>query len=62
MAARNALQMPKLRTLVLWNGEEWNACAFMYQVEADYVYMTWRGKLGPELQPRGRRGLAARCS
>ncbi|KAL7815586.1 hypothetical protein V8C26DRAFT_435735 [Trichoderma gracile] len=37
-----AQKMPKLHTLVLWNGAKGHACAFIYRVERDAVLITWR--------------------
>lgn len=55
-AARAALVMPKLKTMVLWNGQVKNACAFIYRVGTDpgpMASITWRGtwemELGDEL-------------
>jgi hypothetical protein len=38
-----ALRMPKLRTLVLWNGGRENACAFIFHVDGHRASVTWRG-------------------
>ncbi|EHK48800.1 hypothetical protein TRIATDRAFT_191778 [Trichoderma atroviride IMI 206040] len=46
-------QMPKMRTLVLWNGGKDHACAFMYCVdENDYPSITWRGTWDMVMSPR----------
>ncbi|UKZ68359.1 uncharacterized protein TrAtP1_009398 [Trichoderma atroviride] len=46
-------RMPKMRTLVLWNGGKDHACAFMYCVdENDYPSITWRGTWDMEMSPR----------
>ncbi|KFZ19476.1 hypothetical protein V502_03631 [Pseudogymnoascus sp. VKM F-4520 (FW-2644)] len=42
-AGVSALQMPKLRTLVLWNGGRGNAAAFIYRVHRGSATITWRG-------------------
>jgi hypothetical protein len=47
-----ALRMPRLHTLVLWNGTKGNACAFIYHVDRDGAYVTWRGTWDLELSPR----------
>jgi hypothetical protein len=47
-----ALQMPKLRTLVLWNGSRGFAAAFIYQVHRDSVTITWRGTWNLQLTPQ----------
>ena len=44
--------MPRLRTLVLWNGVKGNACAFIYHTDRDRAYVTWRGTWDLELSPR----------
>ncbi|KAI1176206.1 hypothetical protein F4777DRAFT_597829 [Nemania sp. FL0916] len=36
-------KMPKLHTLVLWNGGKANACAFIYRVDRECASITWRG-------------------
>jgi len=38
-----ALQMPALRTLVIWNGRKKIACAFVYQQDRDSATVSWRG-------------------
>ncbi|KAF6814761.1 hypothetical protein CPLU01_14314 [Colletotrichum plurivorum] len=40
-AARNALSMPKLRSLVLWNGSAGEACKFSYDRKSASI--TWEG-------------------
>ncbi|ETR98830.1 hypothetical protein M419DRAFT_11582 [Trichoderma reesei RUT C-30] len=43
-AARVAMRMPMLHTLVLWNGEEQGqACAFIYRASSTGPSITWRG-------------------
>lgn len=45
-------QMPKMRTLVLWNGGKDHACAFIYCLERnDYPSITWRGTWSLEMGP-----------
>ncbi|KAL7926411.1 hypothetical protein ACQKWADRAFT_328219 [Trichoderma austrokoningii] len=52
-AAQLVRQMPKLKTLVLWNGEQNNACAFIYSVERNgYPFITWRGTWDLEMSQR----------
>ncbi|KAH8592819.1 hypothetical protein B0O99DRAFT_517057 [Bisporella sp. PMI_857] len=46
-----ALQMPRLHTLVLWNGTQGNACAFIYHTDRYFAYLTWRGTWDLELSP-----------
>lgn len=41
-AARSALNMPKLRTMVLWYGKKGEACAFIYENDAQTASITWR--------------------
>lgn len=41
-AGVSALQMPKLRTLALWNGTRGMAAAFIYHVHRDYATIAWR--------------------
>ncbi|KAK8065664.1 hypothetical protein PG997_012411 [Apiospora hydei] len=36
-------KMPKLQTLVLWNGGKGHACAFIYRVDGGSASITWRG-------------------
>ncbi|KAI1411399.1 hypothetical protein F5Y13DRAFT_200974 [Hypoxylon sp. FL1857] len=43
--------MPKLHTLVLWNGGKGHACAFIYRVDRDSASITWRGTWHLELSP-----------
>jgi hypothetical protein len=50
-AGMTALQMPKLQTLVLWNGAKDNACAFIYCANKDQPTITWRGTWDLELSP-----------
>ncbi|KAI1122752.1 hypothetical protein F5Y10DRAFT_286855 [Nemania abortiva] len=45
-------KMPKLRTLVLWNGGKEHACAFIYRVGRDSASITWRGTWRLWLTPR----------
>jgi hypothetical protein len=42
-AGLTALRMPKLRTLVLWNGGKGNACAIIFHVDGHHASVTWRG-------------------
>ncbi|KAK4196598.1 hypothetical protein QBC40DRAFT_313184 [Triangularia verruculosa] len=49
-AGKTALCMPKLKTLVLWSGEN-DACAFIYQTRNDHASITWRGTWGMEFSP-----------
>jgi hypothetical protein len=51
-AGVTALQMPKLQTLVVWDGVEGNACAFIYHVDRDHASVTWRGTWDMALSPR----------
>lgn len=45
-------QMPKMRTLVLWNGGKDHACAFIYRVDSnDHPSITWRGTWDLEMSP-----------
>jgi hypothetical protein len=39
-AGITALRMPRLHTLVLWDGIRGNACAFIYHTDRDYVHVT----------------------
>ena len=50
-AGAAALRMPKLHTLVLWNGRKRNACAFIYRVDQNHASITWRGTWELELHP-----------
>lgn len=44
--------MPKLHTLVLWNGGKGHACAFIYRwLERDGASITWRGTWHLALSP-----------
>jgi hypothetical protein len=52
-AGITALRMPRLQTLVLWNGTKGDACAFIYQcTDRDGAHVTWRGTWDLELSPR----------
>ncbi|KZL77592.1 hypothetical protein CT0861_12084 [Colletotrichum tofieldiae] len=51
-AGITALQMPRLHTLVLWNGIKGDACAFIYHTDRDRAYITWRGTWDMELSHR----------
>ncbi|KAH6618291.1 hypothetical protein B0J18DRAFT_402141 [Chaetomium sp. MPI-SDFR-AT-0129] len=55
-AGRVARRMPKLKTMVLWNGQVKNACAFIYHVGAgprpNMASITWRGTWEMELTHR----------
>ncbi|KAM5348805.1 hypothetical protein ACJ41O_008628 [Fusarium nematophilum] len=51
-AGITALRMPRLHTLVLWDGAEGNACAFIYHSGRDRAYLTWRSTWDMELSPR----------
>ncbi|KAK4147326.1 uncharacterized protein C8A04DRAFT_34055 [Dichotomopilus funicola] len=54
-AGRVARRMPKLKTMVLWNGQVKNACAFIYHVGAGpepMASITWRGTWEMELTHR----------
>ncbi|KAI5919966.1 hypothetical protein F4810DRAFT_684960 [Camillea tinctor] len=46
-----ALRMPRLHTLVLWNGNERNACAFIYRKTGMSTDITWRSTWGFKLNP-----------
>jgi hypothetical protein len=48
-AGVTALQMPRLHTLVLWNGSRGNACAFIYHTDRYFAHLTWRGTWDLEL-------------
>ncbi|KND91372.1 hypothetical protein TOPH_03958 [Tolypocladium ophioglossoides CBS 100239] len=50
-AGVTALQMPRLHTLVLWNGRKGNACAFIYHADRDCAHITWRSTWDLELSP-----------
>ncbi len=58
--SRVAARMPKLRTLVLWNGGRGNACAFVFQAgqgkNGDLI--TWRGTWNLEISQRVEQGWA----
>ncbi|KAH7004388.1 hypothetical protein EDB82DRAFT_550765 [Fusarium venenatum] len=41
--AKLALRMPKLETMVLWNGGRGNSCAFIYTRNKYYARVLWRG-------------------
>ena len=45
-------KMPKIHTLVLWNGGKAHACAFIYRINRDSASITWRGTWHLELSPR----------
>lgn len=47
-----ALQMPKLRTLVLWNGARRVAAAFIYRVHRNDATITWRGTWNLKFSPQ----------
>ncbi|KAK7935126.1 hypothetical protein PG985_000621 [Apiospora marii] len=47
-----ARKMPKLHTLVLWNGGKGHACAFIYRVDRGSASITWRGTWHFNLSPR----------
>ncbi|KAH7245740.1 hypothetical protein BKA59DRAFT_527558 [Fusarium tricinctum] len=53
-AARVALNMPKLESLTLWNGDVGEACPFVYRRYQDDVSITWRAnwefELGSEVR------------
>lgn len=51
-AGLTALRMPRLQTLVLWDGGKGNACAFIYHTVRDDACITWRGTWVLELSPR----------
>jgi hypothetical protein len=51
-AGMTALRMPRLRTLAIWDGREGNACAFIYNTDQNYAYVTWRGTWEMDLSPR----------
>lgn len=51
-AGITALQMPRLRTLAIWNGREGGACAFIYHTDQNYAYLTWRGTWEMDFSPR----------
>ncbi|PON23663.1 hypothetical protein TGAM01_v207310 [Trichoderma gamsii] len=46
-------KMPKMRTLVLWNGGKEHACAFIYRLDGnDDPSITWRGTWDMKMSPR----------
>ncbi|KAH6838652.1 hypothetical protein B0I37DRAFT_242410 [Chaetomium sp. MPI-CAGE-AT-0009] len=47
-----ALRMPRLRSLVIWDGREGNACALIYHTDQNYAYLTWRGTWEMDISPR----------
>ncbi|WAO96759.1 Hypothetical protein NCS54_01444300 [Fusarium falciforme] len=47
-----ALQMPRLHTMVIWDGIKGNACAFIYHVNGEGAHITWRSTWEMELTPR----------
>ncbi|RTE78965.1 hypothetical protein BHE90_006540 [Fusarium euwallaceae] len=47
-----ALRMPKLHTLVIWDGIKGNACAFIFHVNGEGVQITWRSTWEMELSSR----------
>lgn len=51
-AGAAALRMPRLHTLVLWDGMKGNACAFIYRTERGHADLIWRGTWGMELSRR----------
>ncbi|OBT70758.1 hypothetical protein VF21_10169 [Pseudogymnoascus sp. 05NY08] len=51
-AGISALQMPKLHTLVLWNGTRGFAAAFIYRVHRDCASIAWRGTWNHEFTPQ----------
>ncbi|KAI5861472.1 hypothetical protein GGS23DRAFT_606331 [Durotheca rogersii] len=51
-AGITALRMPKLQTLVLWNGHTENACAFIHHTGKDHASVAWRGTWNMDLSPR----------
>lgn len=51
-AGCTALQMPRLHTMVIWDGIKGNACAFIYHVNGEGVDITWRSTWEMELTPR----------
>ncbi|KAL3959203.1 hypothetical protein ACCO45_007365 [Purpureocillium lilacinum] len=50
-AGETALRMPELRTMVLWNGGEGHACAFIYLKSREGATITWRGTWYTGLSP-----------
>ncbi|EEY21545.1 conserved hypothetical protein [Verticillium alfalfae VaMs.102] len=55
-ASEVAVRMPKLRTLVLWNGARGNACAFIFQAKHGCAFLTWRGTWDHEISRRVEEG------
>lgn len=51
-ASMVATRMPKLRTLLLWNAEKGEACAFIYRRERDFATITVKSTWVMELDPR----------
>ncbi|KAF3358823.1 hypothetical protein VdG1_02735 [Verticillium dahliae VDG1] len=51
-ASEIAVRMPKLRTMVLWNGARGNACAFVFQAKAGCAFITWRSTWDLEINHR----------
>ncbi|KAK4122380.1 hypothetical protein N657DRAFT_664952 [Parathielavia appendiculata] len=51
-AGSTALQMPGLRSMVLWNGGEGNACEFIYRTDSAHASVNWRSMWDMELSPR----------
>ncbi|EGY19043.1 uncharacterized protein VDAG_09377 [Verticillium dahliae VdLs.17] len=51
-ASEIAVRMPKLRTMVLWNGARGNACAFVFQAKAGCAFITWRSTWDHEINHR----------
>lgn len=47
-----ALQMPRLRNLVVWNGAKGHASAFIYRRTSYCTYITWRGTWDLEIGAR----------
>lgn len=47
-----SMQMPQLRTMVLWHGSRGQACAFIYRLDKDCAHITWRGSWDLELSSR----------
>ncbi|KAG7106846.1 hypothetical protein HYQ44_013824 [Verticillium longisporum] len=55
-ASEIAVRMPKLRTMVLWNGTRGNACAFMFQAMEGCAIITWRSTWDLEISRRVEEG------
>lgn len=51
-AARFAARMPRLQTLVLWNGGIANAAAFIFRRNGNHASITWRGIWVFDFTPR----------